>query len=185
RDWRVAWSRPTTTSSRPGSTFLVTSIIPKSLAPRRGGMTRVPFTVSGARRYRMMNSSGDRNSTLSNGEYRSTRDTNVSRRLANQRRKSERNRSIERNLYYFLRARLPRRSWRLLLALRRSELQFRPNQLAVSQSAVNDRLEHVNKTTPVVGSAIVEPMDLLVNISEQVKRVNTDISSFDRSLEQG
>src|SRR6266566_201001 len=85
-------------------------------------------------------------------------------------------------IYRFLRR--PRRRWRLLLALRRSRAQIRAGQVAVGDAPSYDVGQYADKPRAVVAGALVEAAHLLVNIPEQMERVNGNVGAFDRPLEQ-
>jgi len=82
---------------------------------------------------------------------------------------------------FFLR---PRSFCLRLRALRRSGLQVRASQLAVGDAPSDNTRERTHEPFPVVALALIEAAHLLVNIPEQVERVNADVGPFDRPLEQ-
>src|SRR5712664_4380539 len=80
--------------------------------------------------------------------------------------------------------RLPRRRWRRLLALRRSGAQVSASQVAVGHAPSNDIGQDAHEPRAVVTLALVEAAHLLVNIPEQMERVNGNVGAFDRSLQE-
>lgn len=80
--------------------------------------------------------------------------------------------------------RLPRRRWRRLLALRRSEAQIRASQIAVCDAAAHDISQYAHEPAAIGALSLIEAAHLFVNIAKQVERINADVGAFDRPLEQ-
>src|SRR5436190_3855440 len=70
---------------------------------------------------------------------------------------------------FFLR---PRSRCLRLLALRRSGAQVRAGQVAVGDAPSYNVGQYADKPSAVIAGALIEAAHLLVNIPEQVKRVN-------------
>lgn len=78
--------------------------------------------------------------------------------------------------------RRPRR--RCGLAFSSRFLLLRADERIVSEAASGDRLRGLNEPLRIIIFPIVESVALLVQVSEKVERLNTNIGAFDRTLEK-
>lgn len=79
---------------------------------------------------------------------------------------------------------LPRFSWRLRLASRRSGCEVFSGQTLVGQALAHDGAHNVSEAEAVILFPKVEAESLLVQVSEHVERVNANVGALDGALQE-
>jgi hypothetical protein len=73
---------------------------------------------------------------------------------------------------------LPRRRWFLFTALLRSRGNVLPDRVCVGEALANDAAHGVNQPAHGFGLPVVEPEHLLIEVAEQVERLNANVDAL-------